>query len=223
MEGVPEHGNVRTRLHRRGQRIGEVGRVRQRERRELAELLDRHLLVRRVDGGERRGLARAVEVVRANGELVALELAAQADPRAGTQLLGEPDLVEPHRRDAVGVVLDDRADEREAARRPAQRDAAHLARDRDLLVGEEVGDRTLRHGRLVAARGVEQQVADGPQAELRQLALQRGPHAGEGVERRVEPLGARGRARQRPAVRLLGRREKGGPAHRSCPGRARRV
>ena len=142
-------------------RIGMVVRVRQRLRHELAQLFDGDVLARRVDGREVRGGRGAVHVVRADGELVPAQLAAQAHARPGLELVGEPDLVEPDRGDLAALVGDARLDDREPAPGAAHRGADDRAADRDLVLGgEEVGDPHLRRGRLVAERSVIEQVAD---------------------------------------------------------------
>ena len=116
MEGVERIGSTRKPCALRnpsGQEVRKVTHVRQRLADQLAQLLDRHVLARRVDRsevGRRRG---PVEVVRADGELVSLELAAQAHAGPGLQLLGQPELVEPDGGDLAALVGDPRLDDRE--------------------------------------------------------------------------------------------------------------
>src|SRR6266511_6366820 len=121
-------------LRARGQEVRVVARVLQSLAGELAELLGRDLLARRVDGREVRGRRGSVQVVGANGELVALELTAQAHVRPRLQLLREPDLVEPDRRDLAAAIRDSRLNDGEAPARAPHRGPQHLAGDGDLLL-----------------------------------------------------------------------------------------
>ena len=121
-------------LHSGGQVVHVVAGVGERLSDQLAELLDGHLFARRVHGrevGRRRG---AVQVVGADGELVAAELAPQADSCARLELLGQPDLVEPDRRDLSALVRYASLDDCEAPSRPAHGSPAHFSRDRDFLL-----------------------------------------------------------------------------------------
>ena len=116
MEGVERIGSTRKPGVLRdpsGQEVRPVTHVRQRLADQLAQLLDRHVLARRVDRSEVGRGRGPVQVVRADGELVSLELAAQAHARPGLQLLGQPDLVEPDGRDLAALVGDPRLHDRE--------------------------------------------------------------------------------------------------------------
>ena len=115
----------------------------------------------------------------------------------GLELVGDPRLVEPDRPDRAGVVGDRRLDDREPPARPALRDALDLDLDRDLLVVAEQARDLARAD--VPERGAVEQVADGLEAELAQLALERRPDAGQDVDGALEPLGARSEARPLPA------------------------
>ena len=190
-------------LERRRDEVREVACMRERLADEVAELLDRHLLARRVDGSEVRGRRSAVQVVRANRELVATKLAAQANVSARLQLLREPDLVEPDSRHLATAVGYAGLDDGEAPAWTANRCADDLARDRDfLLPGEQVGDGHLGRRRLVAEGPVRQEVADREQAELGELLRQRRADARQRLHAPLEPLRSRKAARTGPRGRL---------------------
>ena len=209
-ERVRAQRQARLLLEVSGNEVGEVTGVRECLAGELPELLDGHLLARRVDRREIGRRGGAVQVVGADGELVATELASEANVRARLQLLGEPDLVEPDRGHLAAVVGDPGLDDREAAPGAAHGGPQDLAGDRDfLLAGEEVGDRHLGRGSLVAKRPVRKQVADRAQAELGELLRQCGPHACERVQASLEPLRTRKATRTGPRRRCRGLGEGG--------------
>jgi hypothetical protein len=185
-------------LQLRRQRVRHVASVAHRELDEAAQPLRRDLLARGIDGRKVRRRRDAVQVVRADLEAAPLELAAQANPRAGLELLLQPRLVEPDRGDLIALVRDPSLDDRQVSPRPPHRDAANLARDRRLLAGHEVGDPPLGHRRFVAVRPVYEQVADGAQAELGQLLAQRRADAVQRRDRLLERVGPRARAQARP-------------------------
>src|SRR5438309_881458 len=128
---------------------------------ELAELLRRDLLARRVHRrkvGRRRG---AVQVVGAHVELVPPELSAEPHPRSRLELVDELSLVEPDGRDLPAIVRDPRLDDREPGPWSPNRGADDLSRDRDfLLPGEQVGDPHLVGGGLVAVWTMREQITD---------------------------------------------------------------
>ena len=146
-------------LERGRQRVGPVARVRERGRDELAQLRGRDLLARRIDGREVRGRGAAVQVVGAHLEAVAVRRAAQPHARARHELLLQPRLVEPGRRDLAGAVRDLRRQDPQPAAAASGRRLQHLALDQHLLLAEEVGDPPLRRRLLVPARAVGEQVA----------------------------------------------------------------
>ncbi len=202
-------------LQRGRQRVGPVGGERQRRLDELAELHRRDLLAGRIDGCEVRGRRAAVQVVGADGEAEAVLLAAKAHVRPGRQLVLQPRLVEPGRRDLPAAVGDLRGEDLEPPAPAAKRRLEHVALDQDLLVSEQVRDPLLGRGSLVAARAMVEQVADVLEAELREPLLQGRPDARERVDRRLEALRAEAAARRRPAVRRVHGGETGQrPAHR---------
>ena len=103
-------------LHSGRERV--QSRPRQRRTDELAELLRRDLLARRIDGREVRRRRRPADVERLDEELVA-PLHASAEASAGPRLqqLLEPRLVEPHGGHLAGRVGDDRGLDRQSASR----------------------------------------------------------------------------------------------------------
>ena len=139
---------------------------------EVAELLLRDVLRRRVDGREVAGLRLAVEVVRGDGEAVAVRAAPEADARAGRELRLEPRLVEPRRLDLARLVGDPRGEDLQPPAAPARRRADDDLDDR-LLVAEEVADPLRRHRLLVAPRPLPEEVVDRREAELREPARER--------------------------------------------------
>ena len=176
------------------ERVVDVAETGERGVDDAADGLRRDLLRGRVDGREVGGGVRLAEVVTADVETVAAELPAQADPRAGPQLVGEPRLVEPGGGDGRAAVVDARGDTDPP---PAQRPLGHvqhLACDDDLLALAEIGDPDLVGRGLVAARPVVEDVADAAQAERRELPRGAGPHARDRRHGELEPLGT-GRSR----------------------------
>ena len=146
-------------------RVGPVGGKRQRRLDELAQLHRRDLLARRVDRCEVRRCRAAVQVEGADGKAEAVRCPTEAHVRAGGQLVLQPRLVEPGRRNLAAAVGDLRGEDLEPAASPAERSAAHFALDQHLLVPTvlaeiQVGDPLLGSGSLVAARAVVEQVAD---------------------------------------------------------------
>ena len=206
----PVHGEERValqwqplaRAQLRGQRIEVVDDVAERVRDEGADALRRYLLARGVDRREVRGRLALPHVVGLHVEAVATRLAAQAHVCPRPELLLEPRLVEPRRRDGGGAVRDPRRDDLQPPAPPGA-DVQHLPGDRNLLATAERRDRDLLNGRLVAVRPVLEEVADRVQAELRELALQGDAHARQRVELPVEPLGTRTGARGRPGRRRV--------------------
>jgi hypothetical protein len=184
----------------RGQQVADVVGVRQRRLDERAQSLRRHVLARRVDRREVGGLGRLAEVVALDDEVVAAPLPAQADVRPRLKLVREPLLVEPHGVDVPALVLDARGDDRQSAR-AALSHAAHDARDRRLVLAEELGDLELGSGRLVAKGCVTEQIADRAQAELAEALRNGDADSGQDVQRALEPLGAGRRSRGQPATR----------------------
>ncbi len=183
--------------------IRKVARLGQREPDHLAQLLDRQILRRGIDGREVGRRGSAVQVVRADVELVPPQVAAQPDMRARLELVREPGLIEPDRRDLTAVVGDARLDDRQASPRSPNGRPNDLARDRDLLLaGEQVGDPHLLGRGFVAVRAVLEQVGDRPEPELAQPLGDRRPDAREDVDAPRQPLGPRKAARPRPRVRF---------------------
>ncbi len=88
---------------------------------------------------------------------------------ARLELVLQPELVEPDRVDLPASVADPGLDDRQPPQLP-YRGADHIALDRHLLLGEEVGDATVGDGGLVAEGPVLEQVADRLQAEPGELA-----------------------------------------------------
>ena len=196
-------GAQRHRVHEVGRRcVGAVTNVGKRLPDELAELLRRDLLARGVHGGEVGRGGSAVQVVGADVELVPPELAAEAHPRAGPELVDEPCLVEPDGGDLPAVVRDPRLDDREPRPGSPNRGADDLAGDGDLLLArEQVGDPHFVDGGLVAERPVLEQVCDRVQAELCELLGDGRPHSGQRLDSPGKPLGPWKRPRARPARR----------------------
>ena len=127
----------------------------------------RNLLARRIDGREVGGRSRLAEVVALHVEAVPAELAAQADWRAGRELLDEPRLVEPRRRDRAALVLD--AAVTIVRRPPTRRERTSWTTPAITTssVAPELRDRQLVRGALVAARRVQQQVGDRARSRAR--------------------------------------------------------
>ena len=207
----PVHGGERVALERkplafaqlRGQRVGDVRRERQREIDDAPHARRRDLLRSGIDGREVGGSARLAEVVRARLEAEAAELAAHADLRSGHELVGEPRLVEPVHADGVGAVVDARDDPRPPAAHRLLLGPEDTSGDDALLAVAQRRDLHLVGGRLVAARPVLEDVPDGREAELRELALDRRADAGQRVEAELEPVGARRTRQQRPPFRWV--------------------
>ncbi len=200
---VPERQPL-LRLQRRRQRVGKGGCERERRLDQLAELLRRDLLARRVDGREVRGRVRLLaEVVALDREPVAGRLAAQPHVGARLEPLREPALVEPRRLDRAGAVGDDGLEDREPSPGPPERGRAHRALDRHLLVAEEIGDPPVPDGLLVPERPVREEVADGLEPELQQPPADRDADSGERVERGVEELRPGPGAWRRPGRGLV--------------------
>ena len=98
------HGRERVTTERqvelRGERVEHVACVRgERRARQLAQARRRHGVTRGVDRRVVGGRARLAEVVRLDVEAVLAEPAAQTHVRPRHELVGEPRLVEPRRRD----------------------------------------------------------------------------------------------------------------------------
>ena len=189
------------------ERIRAIVGERQRRLDEVAELRRRDLLARGVDRCEVGRRRAPVQVVRTDREPVAVRRAAQPHPRAGRQLVLEPWLVEPRRRDLARPVGDLRREDLQAPAAAADRRAHDLALDQHLLLAEELRDHPLRRRPLVAARTVVEEVADPLEAELREPLLQRRPDPGKCLERRLEPLGPEAAARRRPLGQAGPRRQ----------------
>ena len=201
-ERVGAAGKPLARLERGGQRIDDVACVVERLPDHVAQLLDGDLLAGGVDRREVGGRRDTVHVVRADRELAPLQVAAQADPRAGLEPVLEPCLVEPDGGDLAGLVGDSRLHELKPAG-ALDADAQHLAGDRRLLLAEEIGDRQLRRRGLVAARPVLERVPDRPQPERREPFLDGRPDAVQCLEPELEPLGPRRAWEARPLRRRL--------------------
>ena len=121
--------------------------------------------------------------------------------RARRELVGEPRLVEPRRADRPALVLDARRHDRAPAADPAGADVDDLAGDRHLVVAPELRDRDLVDRALVAARAMQQQVANGDDPERAQVLPERGADAGQRRDAElVEPLGGLEAPRPRPLV-----------------------
>ena len=197
------------------QRVGAVGGEREHRLDELAELHGRDLLAGRIDRCEVRGRRAPVQVEGANRKAEAVRRSAEAYVRAGRQLVLEPRLVEPGRRDLAAAVGHLGGEDLEPSAASPERRAPHLALDQDLLVPEQIGDPLLRRRLLVAARAVVEQVAYTLEPELCETLLQGRPDAGERVDRRLETLWAEAAARGRPALGRVHVGETGqGPVHR---------
>jgi hypothetical protein len=213
-------------LQRRREWIRQVPSERQRPLHERPQPLRRHLLAGRVDRREVGRRGDAVEVVRPDGELVPLQLPAQADTRPRLQALLEPGLVEPDGGDLIALVGDPRLHDRQVAPGSPDRDTPHFARDRGLLLGEQVGDSPLGDGRLVSERPVLEQVPQRAQAELRQLLAQRRADSRERVDRLLHALRPRRPRQARPARRPVPaceREHRGQSRKERCRPRTRRT
>ena len=173
-ERVGAAGEPLTRLELGGQRVDDVACVVERLPDHVAQLLDGDLLAGGVDRREVGGRRDTVHVVPADRELAPLQVAAQADPRAGLEPVLEPCLVEPDGGDLAGLVGDSRLHELKPAG-ALDADAQHLAGDRRLLLAEQVGDRQLGRRGLVPAGPVLERVPDRPQPERREPFLTVGP------------------------------------------------
>ena len=198
--------------HLRGQRIRQPARERQRQLGQLAELRGRDRLAGAIDGDE------ADRVQAALPQLVALnlespagrELAAEQEPGAGDELLGEPGLVEPESRRAPALRVDDGGlDEPQV---PAAR-RAHLR-----LALDRAGDRRLL--RRCAARRTP---SPAPSRDARAGRTRRDPRASRSRARRAarrpsarRPGASRPRDPDDPADAIRGRL---GPCQRSRPAR----
>ena len=207
LEAWAEHGR---------ERIGHGARERKRLVDERAQPLRRQLLAGGIDGGVVRRRESVTEVIGPNLELASLKAATQANRRSRDELCHEPLLVEPDRRDVAGVVVDPCPDDREPSPGAPYGHVLDDARDRHLLLGQEVGDPALGCRRLVPARRVAQQVVDRVEAELSQTASGSRPHSPQGVERPRERIGTAGCARSRPFRRPIRHGEAGRqPSHRA--------
>ena len=158
------------------------------------------LLAGGIDRRQVGGRAGTVQVVRANRELVPPQLAAEPHDGSGQQLLCEPVLVEPDRRDRAALVRDHRLQHGQPPARAAQRDVPHLADDHRLLLAEEVGDPALADCALVVARPVLQQVPDRAEAELAQARRDPLPDPGQRVEPQLQALGMCPATQARPRL-----------------------
>ena len=201
-ERVGAAGQPLARLERGGQWIDHVACVVERLPDHIAQLLDGDLLARGVDGREIGRRGDAVHVIGANGELAALQVAAQPDPRAGLEPVLEPCLVEPDGGDLAGLVGDAGLHELEPPR-SLDADAQDFAGDRRLLLAEQVGDRQLGRRGLVPAGPVLERVPDRPQPERREPFLDGRPDAVQCLEPELEPLGPRRAWEARPLRRRL--------------------
>ncbi len=95
--------------------VSDVADVRERLAVEVAELFLCHVLARGIDRGEVAGLRIAVEVVRRDGEAVAVGASAYPHRRSRNQFRLEPGLVEPGRLDLAGLVGDTRGEDLQPA------------------------------------------------------------------------------------------------------------
>src|SRR5262245_7136380 len=120
---------------------------------EIAELLLRDVLARRIDRREVPRFRLPVEVVRGNGEAVAIRLPPNADVRPWRELALEPGLVEPAGLDLTRLVDDPRCEDRQPAA-AATGGGADLALDHGLVVAEEVADPLQRDWLLVTPRSL---------------------------------------------------------------------
>ncbi len=188
-------------LDRGRHRVDDLPRVLERLADHLAQLLDRDLLARRVDGGKVRRRRAAVQVVRLDREVAPLQVSAQADLGSRLEAVHEPGLVEPDRGDLAGLVRDAGFDQLHPAA-PLHPDASHLPGDRRLVLAEELDDRPLRGCRLVAARAVLEGVPDRPQPKRGKAFLDGRPDTVERVERELQPLGPGRTGETRPFGRL---------------------
>src|ERR687896_766660 len=216
-ERVAAQGQAALGPERGRERVGPVGRVRERRLDELPQLRGRDLFAGRIDGREVGGRAAAVQVVGANLEAVSVRRAAQPDVRPRLELLLEPGLVEPGGGDLAAAVCDLSRQDLEPAASAPQRRPHDVALDHDLFVaaeGEQLGDAPLGGGVLVPPRPVVEQLADALEAELREPPAQRRADARQGLEWRLEPLEPEAPARGRPGGgRVQGRKTGGKPAH----------
>ncbi len=214
------HGDERVPSQRQPLRDPQAGRelVAPGARRRESCLADRaQLLLGEVLGGrvDRREVGRVrgiAEVVRLDREAVPVLSAAQPGGDARGQLRLEPRLVEPRGPDLTRVVGDVGRENVETPTPPA-RSAPHGHLDHGLLVTEELADRPLGRGALVAARPVRQHVAHAAQPEPRQPARGRRADTGQRLDRGLERLRMRrgacpgpghGRVRAREAGRQPG-------------------
>ena len=173
------------------QRVGQEPSVLcKRRTRELAQTRCRHSLARRVHRREVGRRARGADVVALDVEAIAPEPPTEAQVRTRRKLVCQPRLVEPRGADRSGLVLHTRRHDRPPAADPAGTDIDDLACDRDLVVAPELRDRDLVDSALVPARAMQEQVADGHDAERAQVLRERRADAGKCRDAEpVEPFG----------------------------------
>ena len=201
-ERVGAQRQVLALLELRRQRVGQVPRMDERGADQLAQLLRRHVLAGGIHRREIRRRDDAVQVERADVESVPSLAAAQAHVLSCLELPRKPGLVEPGRGDRPAAVRDLGGQDLQPAASPL-RDREDLPRDCDVLVAEQVGDAPLGRRRLVPARPVTEEVADRPQPELGETALDRRPDAIEHVDRPLQRLRVRSPTGRRPLGRWL--------------------
>ena len=181
---------------------------------EVAELLLREILGRRVDRGEVAGLGLAVEVVRGDRESVAVRTTADPESRPGDELRLEPRLVEPRCLDLPRLVRDARGEDLQPSS-PTARCRADDAFQHRVLVAEEVADPLQRRRLLIAARPLPEHVLDHRQPELGETPSERRADAVQRLDRAFEPIRSWRRARTRPALRSVEAGEADGQRHTS--------
>ena len=185
-----------------GQRVRQ--RSGQRSADELAQLLRRDVLTRRVDRSEVRGrlaLRRCRSFCVASNPAAPLATA-QAHRSSRLELVFEPRLVEPGSGNGRGAVADARGQHLQPPS-PTLRDRQHLTGDRNVLVCLQIRDTHLGQGHLVSKRPVSEQVAHGQQAETLELSLDGRTDARQHVESPPEEVGPRKAARARPVCRRV--------------------
>ncbi len=162
---------------------------------------------RRVDPG-RVAVSRAEDLVLADVEAVAAQLAAQQQPRPRLELVGEPAAVEPGRGRRARLVADVGLEDPQpaAAGRPLLRGRQDLHLDGRLLPQPQVADPHRRGGVAVGVGDVAQQVA-----EVSRSRARRRPRPASGRR----PSGGSGR-RRGPPGRASGRARRAAPARVSC-------
>ena len=172
---------------RRGKVVTDGANALERLQVEVAELLLREILGRRVDRREVARLGLAVEVVRGDREAELVRAAADPDRGARDELPLEPRLVEPRRLDLARLVGDARGEDLQPPAATARHRADHALEHR-LLVTEEIADPLRGHGLFVAPRTLPEQISDRGEPEPREATGQRRADAVQRLHRRAEKL-----------------------------------